>query len=105
MRSSEGCERDTNAESSYKATVTYNWDDMKNWMGIENAKTGYETAEVKNIDASRIVDVLAGGFGQSAVSVTILFLMDDGSVEYIPMKAVLTAGEVCSCGKLEGVKL
>ncbi len=40
----------------------------------------------------KVVDIFFGGIGQDATGDVILFLMEDGTVEYIPVKTALQAG-------------
>lgn len=54
--------------------------------------TSTEDIELQKQDiafAQEIDDIFIGGFGQSVVGDTALFLMHDGSVEYIPLKKAL----------------
>lgn len=43
-------------------------------------------------------------FGQAAGSEKIFFVMDDGSVEYMPVSAALTENKIESYGKIDGLK-
>lgn len=55
--------------------------------------------------SKKIVDIFFGGIGQDASGDVILFLMEDGTVEYIPLKAALSAGieNLKSYGTLSGL--
>ncbi len=50
----------------------------------------------------KVIEVLFTGFGQATGSETILFLMEDGTVEYIPYRKALT-GEMKSYGAIPNV--
>lgn len=53
----------------------------------------------------KVVDVFFGGLGQSSVGDTILFLMEDGTVQYIPVKKAMSVDHenLKTFGILEGV--
>lgn len=103
----EACETgngDRRTKSTYEVSMSVNWGEVKDIFGIKH--TGREdtgTFEIKDIDASRIVDLKIGSFGHLAENATVLFLMDDGTVEYIPLKTALRNGDIRSYGKLDGV--
>ena len=69
--------------------ITYNGDYV--YIGIDSnvVRSSYNGIELNNSSYSiksdkKIVDIYVDGFGQSIGYETILFLMEDGTVEYIP---------------------
>lgn len=54
------------------------------WEGLDPA-AGYKLLDTKTMK-KRITQVMIDGSGQSAASLAILYLMEDGSVEYVPIK-------------------
>lgn len=59
---------------------------------------------VDNIDANHVVDTMVGVFGMSARGALLLFLMDDGTVEYASVETAAQTGEFRSQGKISGVE-
>lgn len=66
--------------------------------------TGWEEFEVTGIDAGKVVDVFISGFGNGMGDETAFFLMDDGTVEYMPILKAREKNDYRSYGKLPGVK-
>lgn len=54
-----------------------------NWVTATDTST-YELIDTKTFD-KKITQVLIDGSGQDATSATILYLMEDGTVEYVPI--------------------
>jgi hypothetical protein len=81
------------------------WDKLAESVFVSNAKrTGLESMFVSNLPG-RVVDVTITIFGQGGViSETALFLMSDGTVEYMPIRKAVLEGELRSYGKLPNVK-
>lgn len=86
------------------ANLTTDWSyATKVWGFVPNGGNGiYENKEVKNF-SNEIVDVISTGWGQTADYSTLLFLMKDGSVEYIPVYKAYKTGNFASYGKINGV--
>ena len=79
------------------------------WMTAADTTT-YELIDTKTFD-KKIAQVLVDGSGQSSSSVAILYLMEDGTVEYVPiLKEIKTnwgqtdnTKKFNSYGKLDGI--
>lgn len=97
---------DEKVASQSVAYLDVNWDTVKAMYALDGLnKSGIENnLVVGNIDASRITDVAVSGFGQAVGYEAVLFLMDDGTVEYIPLMKALRDGAIRSYGKLDGVE-
>lgn len=63
-----------------------------------------EDLTIADIDARRVVSIEKGTFGNAPGNETFLFLMDDGTVECMPLHRVAEDGVVRSYGKIEGVE-
>lgn len=94
---------DWNLEDSV-GTLTLNWDIAKEVYGLTTDKTSTESLTDFGPNNTEVVDVLACGFGQAAGKETILFLMKDGTVEYIPLRKAFANNNFKSYGKLSGVE-
>lgn len=85
-----------------KATLKLNWTDLD---------AMYRTNHDKNINdeitlefSQNIADVIIVGAGQTVGMERILFLMEDGSVEYVPVAEAVKNNDFRSYGKVEGLK-
>ena len=79
------------------ATLSFNRKTLSDTYGLNWDTTGVVegTVEDKTITFTQgIKDVYVGGIGQDMSGDIILFLMDDGTVEYIPVYKALSTGEV-----------
>lgn len=94
------------ASGSSRATIMADWQTLndvyvKGQASLSSDSHSYETYE---LDFSQnIADVFIAGAGQMLGSEKILFLMADGTVEYIPVKEAVAAKEIKSYGKLDGL--
>ena len=92
------------------ATLSFNRKTLSDTYGLNWDTTGVVegTVEDKTITFTQgIKDVYVGGIGQDMSGDIILFLMDDGTVEYIPVYKALSTGEVdglTSYGTLQDLK-
>lgn len=82
------------------------WDALNEYYGYTEttnvAKTGIESNV--NIELSgKSVDFLVSGFGNAMGYETALFLMEDGTVEYIPIVKAVQEGRFRSYGKIPGI--
>lgn len=93
--------------SQMKVTVSFNY-----YLVNTNYNLGWVTSldsttyEMRDINfTKKVVDIFFGGIGQDASGDTILFLMEDGTVEYLPLKkAYATNNEsLNSYGSLPGI--
>lgn len=70
------------------ARISYNGATVSNALGLNwvtaTDTSTYELIDTKSFD-KKIVQVLIDGSGQDASSATILYLMEDGTVEYVPI--------------------
>ena len=63
-----------------------------------------EEFEITGLDNDKIVDVFVSGFGNGMGDETMFFLMDDGTVEYMPIWKAYKAKNYHSYGKLPNVE-
>lgn len=84
-------------ETGKVATLSYNRSTLSNAYQLNWDLTGVEagTLESQTITFDKkINDVLFGGIGQDATDDVILFLMEDGTISYIPVYQALTTNGV-----------
>ena len=97
-------------ETRQIVTLNYNRKILSDTYGLNWDTTGMDeyTYEDKQLTFDKnIKDIFYGGVGQDASGDIILFLMDDGTVEYIPVyQALSTSGidGLVSYGALQGVE-
>ncbi len=77
-----------------KATISYNGATISQtfnlgWVTVADTHT-YETIDTKTFD-KKITQVIIDGAGQSATSSAIIYLMEDGTVEYVPILTDINA--------------
>lgn len=90
--------------------ASVDWDKLGYFYGSnlsydpETAAYNSERISVDGIDADKVVDIVMTSFGQMVGRETVFFLMEDGTVEYIPLVKVLEAHRVESQGKVEGLE-
>lgn len=89
-------------EQPAKISGSINFSVVGDMYGLE--KNDIEGFEVSNIDVDHVVDVFVGGFGQALGDEVALFLMDDGTVEYMPIRKAAVNQEYKSYGKIPGVE-
>ena len=86
-------------------TLSINWENMKKMYQINQPneiKGNSETVTIDNF-SNEIIDVCVVRLGQGIGNETILFLMEDGTVEYIPIYRALKNKEYKSYGELNGL--
>ena len=83
-------------------TVNLTISDLDSW-GLTNYNSNEQSFTINNFSED-IIDIRSGGIYLSVDGATIIFLMEDGSVEYIPLYKALETNDVRSYGKLEGVE-
>ena len=89
--------------NSNTCMISINWDFVnKDYFNLNSEKSGNEDIKIENI-SGKIVDVFTDSMGQSASCSTVLILLDDGSVEYIPLFYALKNNNIKSYGKIDGV--
>lgn len=86
------------------AVLTTDWSYATNvWGFATKGGTGtYEQKQVNNF-SNEIINVISTGWGQTSDYSTLLFLMKDGTVEYIPIRQAYKTNNFNSYGKLAGV--
>ncbi len=86
---------------SYNPTILNNRYSL-GWTTSENY--AYTDITINNFTKD-IVDVFLGGFGQDASNDTLFFLMEDGTVEYVPIRMALlnNANTISSYGAIPSV--
>ena len=86
-------------------TVTLAFGNADEHMSIQNYEKYSNTANVKiNFGDKKVQNVYNLGAGQSASGNCILFLMEDGTVEYMPLIYAIIHEDFRSYGKLEGAE-
>lgn len=82
--------------------ITIYWDTLAENLN-PNHKTGTEEVAAFGPAGGNVIDVVFGRFGNGSGDETILFLMDDGTIEYVPYYLALKENNFRSRGKLEGI--
>lgn len=84
-------------------TLTINWDQVKKiYPFLDASKTG--TENISNLGLSgKPTDLLLTGFGQTAGYGALFFLMEDGTIEYIPLAKAAKDNNFKSYGKLPNI--
>ena len=94
------------ASGSNHASIMVDWQTLESIYIAKQATSSGEghTYETYELDLPQTVaDVFISGAGQMLGSERILFLLADGTVEYIPVKEAVATKEIKSYGKLEGL--
>ena len=92
------------ASGSSQATIRVDWQSLNSFYITGSSTTTDHAYETYELDFSQnIADVFIAGSGQSLGSEKVLFLMADGTVEYIPVKEATAAREMKSYGKVDGL--
>lgn len=96
----------SSAKVKSKTIFVIDWDAIRQYYDNEDlSKTGEERIDISDqIDPYEVVEILAAPFGQAASGSRLLFLMKDGTVEYISLFEIARTGEVKSAGKIPGVE-
>lgn len=89
------------SENRKSVILNVNWEIYNRRFGSMYSTTGAPSYDITNF-TQEVADVYIGGFGQSFTGDTILFLMNDGTVEYMPVVKGLQ-GYVKNYGKVNGV--
>ena len=86
-----------------KATLGIYWDRISKVYGVSpNGGMGnYDTREVTL--NGKVKSVVCTSFGQTGDYCTVLFLLEDGTVEYIPLRKAVMNNNFNSCGKISNV--
>lgn len=82
--------------------ITIYWDTLEENFN-PNHKTGTEEITDFGPTEGQVIDVIFGRFGNGIGDETILFLMSDGTIEYVPYYLALKENNFRSRGKLEGI--
>ncbi len=92
-------------EDKKSVNIGINWDSVNNLYGISkpnNVQGNYSNITVSGF-SSEIVDVNILGTGQAVGNEVFLFLMKDGTVEYIPVYKSLQSNDFKSYGKIDKI--
>lgn len=87
-------------ENGKKVTITTNGDSIKSTFQVDNV--GYNNYVVDNF-SKKVVNVYIYGMGHSTGNEYILYLMEDGTVEYTKVLDSLKSNSFKSLGKIDGV--
>ncbi len=89
--------------ASSTVNLSINWDNItRNW-GISNGAARSNQYTINNF-SGKVVDMHIDGIGQDATGSVALFLLEDGTVEYIPLYKALESNNIKSSGKISGVE-
>ncbi len=91
--------------SQEKIMFSYENDTVKAYY-LDKSNTNEELSfehEI-SIEKEKVADIYIGGFGQAVGLETLFFLMNDGTVEYMPIYDAIKNNNYKSYGKLEGVE-
>lgn len=76
-------------------------DELKQNYGIDNIDvTAGTRLKISNFNNKKVVDVYIYGMGQAIGQEIIYFLMEDGTVEYMPIRKALANNDIRSYGKI-----
>lgn len=88
------------------ANLSISWNTVKEDWGINKpngVKEDYQSIEINNFN-QEILDMNIYVFGHESKGATIVFLMKDGTVEYIPVYKALMNNDFKSYGKISELK-
>ncbi len=93
------------SDQSNAVVLSINWDSARNdWNStMGSGHSGVEKFIINNF-SGKVTDIYFDVFGYDLMGTTILFLIDDGSVEYMPVIKCLESVTFKSYGKLSGVE-
>ncbi len=94
-------------DDSHHVTISYKPSDMAEFYRLNNLDVKdeylYNDEEIAFLDRN-VVEVYIAGFGNGLGGETIFFLMEDGTVEYLPFQYALKNNKFESYGKITGIK-
>lgn len=84
--------------------IEVNYDNISTIYGnyVEINKSNNTTTKLEDFDKN-VVDVYIGGFGHTVGNEVLFFLLEDGTVEFMPIAHALQNNTIKSYGKLDGV--
>ncbi len=86
-----------------QTTLTLNWDRIKEYYPyLTTSKTGTENISDLGL-SGKPTDILLTGFGQAVGYEVLFYLMEDGTVEYIPLAKAAKEENFRSYGKLPNI--
>lgn len=89
--------------SNNQPALSLNWDRIKEiYPYLTTDKTGTENISDLGL-SGKPTDMLLTGFGQAVGYEVLFFLMEDGTVEYIPLAKATKEGNIKSYGKLNNI--
>ncbi len=89
-------------QTNNTVTLYVNWDSIVQW-GISFAGIRGNEYNINNF-SGKVVDMYVNGIGQDATGSVALFLLEDGTIEYIPLYKALQNNDIRSYGKVNGVE-
>ncbi len=89
--------------SNNNGSIRIYWDKLEGHLN-KNQKTDAELFTDFGPSEGRVIDFIFSQFGNGIGDETFLFLMDDGTVEYVPFYKALESGNFRSYGKLDGIE-
>ena len=97
-----------NTSTISDATIMWvSWDALNAYYSYTNSTNTVKTGTEYNVKidlSGKAVDVLVGSLGNGLGGETLLFLMEDGTVEYIPVIKAMQEGKFQSYGKIPDVE-
>lgn len=97
----------TTVDAAGEVQVSVDWDALKEECGyVDSIGAGsWWDARIKINTSGPVVDMLTGSFGNGCGYDTLLLLIEDGTVEYVPIrKAAIQEGTIRTYGKVPGVE-
>ena len=93
---------DIKKDSDTSYTLTVDWDNAKQvYFNVITDKSGTENIDI-TLD-QKVKEISFGSVSQDSTGGNIIFLMKDGTVEFIPVQYDLQQGKFESYGKIDGV--
>ena len=86
-------------------TVRLTFTKLEGTTSFPNAEQYYNTYNIEiNFTDKKVQNIYSMGAGQSASANCLLFLMEDGTVEYMPLAYAIANNDFRSYGKIEGIE-
>ena len=91
-------------DSGNNVQLSVEWNAIKNMFPkIKNELSGNKEYSINNF-SSKVVDIYIYGWGQSVGYESLFFLMEDGTVEYMPIFTACKENNFKSYGKIAGIE-
>ena len=95
---------DFSFENKKKLSVSVTWNIIKENMLLGQNKKQDEISNYEIEFDKEVEDIFVGGIGHDSRSTLVLFIMEDGTVEYIHIYEAIEKEEFKSYGKVEGLE-